>query len=173
MSTSPTRYLIDSSVFIQAHRTYYAFGLCPGFWDSLVWHHSQGSVLSLDKVREEIGDEGDALAKWAATIIPASAFAASSGSEVILQYAEMQVWANSQAQYTAAARAEFASVADAWLVAYAKANDLTLVTQEVYAPNIKARIPIPNVCKAFDVNYTDSFTMLKNLNAQFKWNSGE
>ena len=170
---SSTRYLIDSSVFIQAHRTYYAFGLCPGFWDSLVWHHSQGSVLSLDKVRDEIGDEGDALARWAATIIPAAAFASSSDADVISRYAEMPVWANSQAQYTAAARAEFASVADAWLVAYAKAKNLTLVTQEVFAANVKARIPIPNVCKTFDVNYTDSFTMLKNLSVQFNWDEGK
>ncbi len=170
---SSMRYLIDSSVLIQAHRTYYAFGLCPGFWDSLVWHHSQGRVLSLDKVRDEIGDEGDALTKWAATIIPAAAFAASSDADVISRYAEMQVWANSQAQYSAAARAEFASVADAWLVAYAKAKNLTLVTQEVFAANVKVRIPIPNVCKAFDVNCMDSFTMLNNLNVQFNWGDGK
>ncbi|HHX94629.1 MAG TPA: DUF4411 family protein, partial [Clostridia bacterium] len=41
-----------------------------------------------------------------------------------------------------AAKAEFASVADSWLIAYSKAYDFTIVTNEQYQPHIKRRIPI-------------------------------
>jgi hypothetical protein len=31
-----TEYLIDSDVLIQAHRSYYAFDICSGFWDAII-----------------------------------------------------------------------------------------------------------------------------------------
>ena len=165
------RYLVDSNVFIEAHRKYYAFDLCPGFWNCLVWHNTQGNVWSLDKVREEIIHEGDTLAGWANSTMPASGFSPSNDATVISWYAEIQTWANSQSQFIPAAKAEFAAVADAWLVAYAKTHNLTLVTHEVYAADAKKRIPIPNVCRAFDVEWIDTFTMLKNLSVQFTWSN--
>jgi len=172
MSEPATRYLIDTSVFIQAHRAYYAFNLCPGFWNSLVWFHNKGLVFSLDKVMEEIcdGDE-DALVKWAKSDMPKTGFVPSDDADVVAWYAKMQVWANAQSQFTAAAKSEFATEPDAWLVAYAKAKNLTLVTREEFSPNIKWRIPIPNVCKAKDfmVNCINTFTMLERLGIQFHW----
>jgi len=146
MSDDNTRYLIDTSVFIQAQRTYYAFNLCPGFWESLVWLHKQGRVFSLDKVMEEICDgEEDDLVNWAKKSMPSKCFLACDDPEVIGWYAKMQLWANSEPQFSPAAKAEFASAADAWLVAYAKAKNLTVVTQEVFSANVRWRIPIPNV----------------------------
>ena len=32
-------YLLDANVFMEAHRRYYAFDLCPGFWECLLHHH--------------------------------------------------------------------------------------------------------------------------------------
>jgi hypothetical protein len=173
MSEHPTRYLIDSSVFIQAHRTYYAFHLCPGFWDSLIWLHNKGRILSLDKVHEEIcdGDE-DALVSWAKSAMPTSGFVASDDADVVSWYGKMQVWANANPQFSAAAKAEFADEPDAWLIAYAKAKNFTLVTREVFSPDIKWKIPIPNVCKAkeFAVDCIDTFEMLERLEVKFHFN---
>ncbi|MGL5096417.1 MAG: DUF4411 family protein, partial [Planctomycetia bacterium] len=40
-------YLLDSNVFITAKNSYYAFSICPGFWDSLLhFHVNEGSVYS-------------------------------------------------------------------------------------------------------------------------------
>jgi hypothetical protein len=57
--------------------------------------------------------------------------------------------------------------ADTWILAFALATDLTVVTHEVFDPNIKKRIPIPNVCLAFDIDYCDTFEMLRRLQFSF------
>jgi len=143
---SDIRYLIDTSVFIQAYRAYYSFSLCPGFWDSLVSLHNQGRVFSIDRVFEEIcyGEE-DELVIWAKKILPKNCFCSTDESSVIKWYADIQSWANSEPQF------------------------LTVVTKEVYSLAVKNRIPIPNVCKApgFKVNCVNVFTMLSRLGVQF------
>ncbi len=53
MSTTPL-YLLDSDVFIAAKNSYYAFAICPGFWDSLIHHYDAGNVRSIDRVRGEL-----------------------------------------------------------------------------------------------------------------------
>ncbi len=170
MSEQPTRYLIDTSVFIQAYRAYYSFSLCPGFWESLISLHKQGLVLSIDGVLEEIcyGDE-DELVAWAKFQMPKTCFASTNDSVVVDWYAQIQLWANSQIQFSNAAKAEFADETDAWVIAYAGAKNLTVVTQEVFNAFIKRKIPIPNVCKAnnFKVPCIDVFTMLTRLGVQF------
>lgn len=166
-------YLLDSNVFIEAHRRYYAFHLCPGFWKSLIWLHVRSSVISLDKVKDEMVTEADALAAWSREVMPESAFAVSENEDVLQVYSELQVWAQSQGQFTSAALEEFATVADAWLIAYAKVHDLKLVTHEVYDGNIKRRIPIPNVCRDFGVITMDSFEMLSELSISFDWSPPE
>ena len=75
-------------------------------------------------------------------------------------------WVTSEPQYNAEAKAEYASVADGWLIAYAKANNLVVVTQEVHRPNIKWKVPIPNVCLQFNVEYMNTLDMLRDLGVQ-------
>jgi Domain of unknown function (DUF4411) len=84
MSPSMTRYLIDTSVFIQAFRQYYSFAVCPGFWQFLVSLHKRGVICSIDKVFDEIcfGDE-DELTVWAKKTIPKDFFADSTAIEVV------------------------------------------------------------------------------------------
>lgn len=167
---SDIRYLIDTSVFIQAYRAYYSFGLCPGFWESLVALHNHGRVFSIDRVFDEIcfGDE-DELVVWAKKTMPKSCFISTDDPSVIGWYAAIQKWANSEPQFFPAVKAGFADETDAWIVAYAGAHDMTVVTQEVYSATVKNRIPIPNVCKAsdFKVPCVDVFTMLSRLGVQF------
>jgi hypothetical protein len=50
-----------------------------------------------------------------------------------------------------AAKAEFAAAADGWVIAFAQVNRLIVVTQEVYAPDVQKKVPIPNVCLEFNV----------------------
>lgn len=80
------------------------------------------------------------------------------------------VWAVQQAQFSTQAKADFARAdnADAWVVAYAMAKGCVVVTHEQYDPNIKRKIPIPNVCKAFGVPYVDTFEMLRRLGVKFQ-----
>jgi len=68
-----------------------------------------------------------------------------------------------QDQFLDYAKAEFASVADSWLIAYAKAYGCTVVTNETYNKEIRRKIQIPNVCEAFGIEYMNTFEMLRKL----------
>jgi hypothetical protein len=162
--TDPPRYLLDANVFIEAARRYYAFDLVPSFWQALTDHAGEGRVQSIDRVKDEINQVSDELRDWANTDFH-QWFESTRQPDVVESYRQIMAWAHSDNQFTAAARAEFAraSNADAWVVAYAKAKERRVVTHEQLEPNSRRRIPIPNVCGAFDVEYDDTFQMLRDL----------
>jgi hypothetical protein len=168
---SRTRYLIDANVLMQAKRLYYRFAVCPGFWDCIVWHHKQGSILSIDRVKKEIEDGKDDLAHWVKRQCPKSFFEATSVPEIAAEYGNAMVWVQSQARYTHAAAAKFAGDADGWLIAYAKQHNITVVTQEVAAPESRKEVKIPDVCDALGVKYVDTYDMLEALKVKFSWTS--
>jgi hypothetical protein len=101
-------YALDANVFIEASRRYYSFSICPGFWQSLVHHHTQGHIFSIDRVKAEMADKGDELAVWVADQVLDACFEPSDTAEVTASYAQLIEWVNGQAQFTAAAKAEFA-----------------------------------------------------------------
>lgn len=59
-----TIYIIDTSVFIEAARRYYAFDIAPTFWYSLWNHHLIGTIQSIDRVKDEIDRGRDFLSSW-------------------------------------------------------------------------------------------------------------
>jgi DNA polymerase III epsilon subunit-like protein len=101
--------------------------------------------------------------------MPRQFFASTKTPKVIVEFSALMQWVQNNDQFTDEAKSEFASVADGWVVAYAKAYDLVVVTQEVYAADVKKRVPIPNVCRGFGVPYQDTFAFLRALNARFEW----
>lgn len=161
--TTSRPFLLDSNVFIEAHRRYYAFDIAPLFWMALIDNAKKGRVLSIDRVFEvELKRGKDELATWASGSFH-EFFASTNDEEVTDAYRKIMVWSQGQAQFTEAAKAEFASVPDSWLVAYALAKGCIVVTHEQFSPNAKARIKIPNACKAFGVEYVDTFQMMRTL----------
>ncbi len=163
------RYLVDASVLMEAHRRYYKFSVCPGFWDCLVWHHKQDTVMSIDRVRKEIEEGKDALRQWVKDDCPGTFFESTTAKVVGERYGKIISWAGGQNRYRPQALAEFATVADGWLVAYAAERGLIVVTQEVAATESKKEVKIPDVCEAFKVPYIDTFEMLENIDVQFTW----
>ncbi|MCK6078366.1 DUF4411 family protein [Paenibacillus silvae] len=165
-------YVLDANVFISAHRGYYDFDLAPSFWKSLVSHASQNNICSIDKIQDEIispnpkEKDPDRLHLWSAENFK-DYFEKTDSLDVIESYAEIQQWAYNNPQFTASAKDEFARNADAWLIAYAKSKQHTLVTHEAYNPEMKKRILIPVVCREFNVNYVNTFEMLRNLQVSF------
>ena len=162
------RYVLDANVFIQAYRRYYAFDLCPGFWESIPHFFAAGRIISVDRVRRELAT-GDVLDQWAGATAPVVLFAATDGAPVIAGFGTMMQWAQAHPQYNQAAKAEFAQEADGWLVAYAQANGCVVVTHEQADANVARRIPIPNVCAQFGVPYVTTFDMLRDLGVRFTW----
>jgi hypothetical protein len=158
------KYLLDANVFIEAKRRYYAFDLCPGYWECLVWHHQVGCIQSIDRVKEEFERGADELFEWAKSVMPQACFVSCDEEVVTGQYAQIMAWVQSPE-----AKAAFAASADGWLIAFAKAKSLVLVTHEVLAPDARKNVPIPNVCEVFSVPYVDTFEMLRDLEAKFEW----
>jgi hypothetical protein len=164
-------YVLDSNIFIEAKRRYYAFDVCPGFWDALVWQHAQGSIFSIDRVKKELEEHQDELTQWASNQMPNACFIETDAENILEAYAEVIAWAMAQDQFSPEAKAEFADVenADAWVIAFAKAGGLTVVTHEKPNPYIKRKVPIPNVCDGLGVHYIDTFEMLRALTTKFSW----
>lgn len=159
-------YLLDANVFIEASRRYYAFDLAPPFWESLVHHASNGRVRSVDRIKKELERGKDELAKWAKSHF-SHAFVLTDETDVIQSYGEIMTWVQAQSQFLDAAKADFANGADGWLVAYAKIHACVIVTHEVPAADARRKVPIPNVCRAFDVPFIDTFEMLRKLGVRF------
>jgi len=159
-------YVLDANVFIEAARRYYAFDLAPPFWESLVQHAANGRIYSIDRVKQELERGKDELATWATSQFN-DAFASTDEEDVIESYSEVMSWVQAQDQFLDAAKADFAAVADGWLVAYAKAKEYIVVTHELPATDARKKIPIPNVCEALGVSYVDTFAMLRELGVRF------
>ncbi len=140
MSGNRTQYLLDANVFIEAKNRYYAFQICPGFWQALVINHAAKRVISIDSVYDELIAQKDELSKWVTDHCPASFFKKTQDTAVIDQYQELVRWVYAQG-FVDEANSEFADVADGWVIAYARANGLTVVTHEEFAPHAQKAFP--------------------------------
>ena len=164
-------YLVDSDVLITAKNLYYAFDICPGFWKSLLYHHRQGQVFSVDRVRSELlaGRSTEDLVRWVKNDVPEQFFLAVDTDEVARVYTEIMMWVQRHSNYFDHAKAKFATGADGWLVAWAQVHDATVVTNEQSAPASRKDVKLPDVCDQFNVARENAFVMLRALEAQFDW----
>lgn len=164
------RYVLDANVFIEAYRKYYAFDICPGFWLGLARQHEDKRVFSIDRVKGELTAGGDRLSDWARAQAPETFFKQTLDKAVRDAFAAAMKWVQAEQQFDQDAKAQFASAADGWVIAYAKANGLVVVTHEEYAPDARRKVPMPNVCIEFGVDYCNTFEMLRELKVQFVLN---
>jgi len=156
------KYVLDANVFIEAKNRYYAFDIVPKFWECLKEHAATGRTRSIDRVKGELVKGKDELADWASKKCP-EAFDSTDDDKVIAAFRQIMVWVQSQPHFMDAAKTQFAECADGWLVAYAQVHDCTVVTHEELRAGAKKRVMIPNICRAFNVPWVDTFTMLRGL----------
>lgn len=156
-------YLLDTNVFIQAWKYYYAMDFCPAFWDWITTGHDAGQVFSVKKVYDEIAAGNDDLVDWVGEIDRSFFIEPSHETE----HARTQVYSwTIEQNYENAAIAEFMEVADGHLVAHALHGNYEVVTLEK-AGNSPTKIKIPNVCNAFGIHCITTFEMLRRARAKF------
>lgn len=165
-------YIVDSNFFIQAHRATYPIDVVPGFWNKIRMLGDENKIISIDKVKNEIFLNEDDLTAWIRDNLAPSFFKDSATPEVLECYRHVVEWANTRStHYQAGALNNFleANCADAWLVAYAVSlnTDRYLVTQEISQPDRKSAIKIPEVCRAFNIQYLNMIEMFRRLNETF------
>jgi predicted nucleic acid-binding protein len=166
MTEAGPKFLLDANVLITAHRLYYAFDICPGYWDAIKAGHAAGRIYSTQRVLAELRRGADILVDWVEQELPADFFLDDSAESVISAYAPMMQRVQSR-DYTPAAKTKFANDADGWLVATAKQDGHVVVTHET-RNDAKARVPMPNVCEHFGVTYCDTYEMLRALACSFR-----
>lgn len=159
-SSHAPKYLLDANPFIEAKNRYYGFRICPGFWLALLDQQTKGRIVSIDQVKDELLAQSDDLSEWVKNACPQSFFKKTQDQAVFNRFQQMIDWVFAQ-PFDDAAKTEFASVADGWVMAYASVNNLTVVTHEEYAPGAKKKVPMPNVCLQFGVPYVNTFEMLE------------
>lgn len=161
-------YLVDSDVFITAKNRYYAFDICPGFWDSLIHGYHAGRLHSITQVRQELSNwSEEELTRWLQVDLPHDFFLESSEPDVTAAFRAIMQWVYQKDQYFDNAKADFATKADGWLVAYAMVHGHIVATNELSSPNSKREVKLGDVCLAFDVDYQDTFEMLRSVQARF------
>jgi len=167
-------YILDADVLITAKNQYYAFDICPGFWDSLVHFHEKGYINSIDRVKNELlaGAKTENLVQWVKKEVPSEFFLDADSSDVTEAYTNIMLWAQRSTRYFDFAKAKFATGADAWLVAFAMVHDVVVVTNEQPRPEAKREIKLPDVCNQFGVDYKDIFFVLRSLKISYKWTEG-
>ncbi len=167
--TAPAPFVLDSDVFIAAKNAYYAFDICPGFWNGILRASRQGSIRSIDRIRNELllGRKEEDLVQWVTKELPAAFFHDSNADDVSSAFADVMLWVQRNGQYFDRAKAKFATEADGWLVAYAMVHRTVVVTNEQPRPDSRNRVLLPDVCVQFHVPYKDTFVMLRELAVRF------
>lgn len=156
-------YLLDSNVFIEAKRRYYGFDFCPAFWDWLVEAANKELAFSVEKVCDELIAGGDELSEWVRTL--GKTFFLPPDEATIQSLAASLEWARGK-RYRPGAVNAFAEDPDAYLIAHAHAHGHVVVTHELPSEGVK-QVKIPNVCVAFNVQYVNTFAMLRREKARF------
>jgi hypothetical protein len=162
---APAVFVLDSDVFIAAKNAYYAFDICPGFWQALIRGNTDGRLRSIDRIKNELllGRKEEDLVRWVRDDVPAAFFADSNAEDVSTAYAEVMLWVQRSTQYFDRAKAKFATEADGWLVAYSMVHGTTVVTNEQPRPDSRNRVLLPDVCAQFRIASTDTFSLLRQL----------
>lgn len=157
-------YLLDTNILIQAKNDYYAFDICPGFWDWLRRSNEQGILHSIRPVLEELRVQEDELTAWANEQTPD--FFLPLDEAAVAQISRITRWVQSE-DYRDDAKREFLATADPLLIAYAAAHDLTVVTHEIHSQGSRRKVKIPTVCRALHISCIRTFQMLSNEDAHF------
>ena len=154
------KFVLDANVFIGAFRKYYAPDLFPQFWDLL---SDEPRLISVDRVRVELLKKSDWLHSWVQNI-RRDMFVSTKSQIVSAEFAKLATWV--RAEFKSNALHGFLRAADGWVVAYARAYNATVVTEESYKRNYRRKVQIPNLCEEFGVKWTNTYGMLRGLSVR-------
>lgn len=100
MPDSTQKYVLDSSVLMQAHRVYYSFDIAPAFWNFLIESVKTDKIVSVDRVNDEILKGNDELADWTKNKFSFAFVETQYDSNILTNYSKLMKWANEQTQFT-------------------------------------------------------------------------
>ncbi|MBR4140798.1 MAG: DUF4411 family protein [Campylobacter sp.] len=161
-------YLIDTNILIEAKNRYYPFEIVPGFWKFIKTSIQNGTIFMTKMVYDELRQGDDDLSRWVQQEILRDNLFDDGEQNIQQQYALMAndineriISKNFKQNYID----EFLAKADLWLIAAAKINNFTVVTNEDFIRDLQPyKVKIPNICAYYEVACITPFEMLQNLN---------
>jgi len=180
MPPNPARckFVLDTSVYIQAARFYYAFDIVPGFWDflkSLIRkEHICSPTIVLDEIRN---GQSDALKTWTDRHAQELFLPQDMDTNIIQAYVQISNYVVANYEDHHAKAFLDTKAADPWVVATAKAYNLVVVHMEIPKnenrdPNtkkIRGRVKIPNVCDHLGIDWLNTYDFLRLHKLQFHY----
>ncbi len=158
-----TKYLIDTNVLITAYRSTYPMDVFEAFWENILKYFKTGEILLIDMVYNEIVAGDDFLKEWIEENKDSITILSSDESLVIEEYSNVIQVVMDESNYSVSAKEDFADIADSWLIAHAKCNGYTIVTEETYQSSIHRKVKIPNECIRHDINFIKTIDLLRVL----------
>lgn len=164
-------YLIDSNCFIEPHRSFCPTDVGISFWNKLRDLALSRVIRSLDKVKNELIGNNDALADWIIANLNRDFFIRFDNPETIGRLSEISNWASASKFYTDKAKRKFLKLdkADIYLVAFASIapEQWTIVSQEIPAPSQPGEIKLPDVCNKYNVRCIFLKDMFREMHETF------
>jgi hypothetical protein len=154
-------FCLDTNIFIEAWKGYYAFDFFPDYWDSLDQFAQQGIIFATEEVKREIENIDDDLRRW---ISSKQHFFKPIDDDVQKCLAEV---CKDPAHHRLVDSAKGRSKADPWVIAHAMAKDAIVVTKEEFAPPETSRIRIPNVCEDLGIEWINDYGLIRQLGLTF------
>ena len=159
-------YLIDTNIFIESAYRYYAFDICPGFWDFLEKASDSDYIKSIIKVYEELQSDKKELENFKEKLKDKEFFLPIENITPD-SYAKISTTLQKMGYYQEAV-SKFSRGADYFLIALAYQESYTIVTHETKGGNnAKSQIKIPNVCEQLNIKCIDIAEFLRHEKAQF------
>ena len=158
-------YLVDTNILIAAARDYYRFSYGTRYWDWLLAAHRQGSLYSIQQVRDEIEEVDASFQAWLDQGETQNFFLETVPEWVPL-YQRVIGYVTSSYE-DSKERADFANGADGWLIAAALCYQGTVLTFERPAPQSTSKPKVPTVAEAFQVACQTPWQVYEDLGAQF------
>lgn len=157
-------YSLDANVFIQAKNGPYGLDIMPVFWEWLEQQASAGYLYCAAPIYEELKDGNDELSRWIQERKAVFVREISIEAQQVYREVVNHVFTN----YPRNNADVFLDRADPLLIAQAKILGSIVVTHERMVPPNSSKVKIPNICKAFNVDFTDVYTMMRQLGARFQ-----
>jgi Domain of unknown function (DUF4411) len=167
------KYCLDSNIFIESQKNYYSFEIAPTFWNALVTWGEEQIICSTTAVYEDLIAFSDKLSQWARA--DGKVLFVDHDPQTYKFYSEIADLVTKN--YEPHQAESFLDCSDPWVIAYAKANGLVVVTLEVLRQETvnkttgkigMKKIQIPNICKMMGVTYINTFLLLQDLKFSFR-----
>jgi hypothetical protein len=160
------RYWLDSSLFITAEKTMFAFDINASFWGWMSDALDKGTVGAPKKVYEEVVEnvrKEDELVRWVKARRKCG-LCIEPDANVLAALKKVTAYVfEDGGRYKPAFAIHFVKGADPWIIAYAMAHKGVVVSQETDGQPTANRVRIPDVCEHFGVECIKVWDMLRKL----------